>query len=213
LGKSCEWFLKNADEAPAMRPRNKEEKPSARAAETDRMFRARRGLAIYFTVVVIGTGMIDWMLIRAGDSIDRHVLSGQYATSVHPAGSASLFVVRNASNAIVIGSLRLSSGSIWPAVLLHGTWNAVIQGPFDNASRGGGHDLWLGESGVLVALTCLCAAVVVARRKWVVCHWPGEKPNGEEAPNKPDAANPAITSLLHARRHSRGGADPERWAA
>jgi len=29
-------------------------------------------------------------------------------------------------------------------------------------------------------------------------------------PNKPDAADPAMASVLHARRHSRGAADPER---
>ncbi len=30
--------------------------------------------------------------------------------------------------------LRLITGSVWPSVIIHTTWNAIIQGPFARAS-------------------------------------------------------------------------------
>jgi len=56
----------------------------------------------------------------------------------------------------------LASGSVWPAVLLHSAWNAVIQGTFDSFTKGGdashNGNIWTGESGVLV----VAAEVLVA---------------------------------------------------
>ncbi|PEX82946.1 CPBP family intramembrane metalloprotease domain-containing protein, partial [Bacillus cereus] len=43
--------------------------------------------------------------------------------------------------------LRLITGSIWPSVIIHTTWNAIIQGPFDRASTGYQTGIWIGESG------------------------------------------------------------------
>lgn len=75
---------------------------------------------------------------------------------------------------MVIGILRLDSGSVWPAVLLHGSWNALVQGPFDHVSSGPDKQLWVGESGVLVALVCVALAIAIARRPWCVNRWPGD---------------------------------------
>jgi hypothetical protein len=57
---------------------------------------------------------------------------------------------------------RLESGSIWPAVVGHAAWNAVILGAFDGSTRPRRAGLWAGESGILVALT---SAALVA---WIV---------------------------------------------
>lgn len=65
--------------------------------------------------------------------------------------------------ALIIGILRLRSGSIWPAIVLHACWNAVIQGPFDVSAVGAGATLWVGESGLLVAAAILAFALVVWR--------------------------------------------------
>jgi membrane protease YdiL (CAAX protease family) len=63
----------------------------------------------------------------------------------------------------VIGVLRLRSGSVWPAALLHGAWNGIIQLGFDPASTGPGATTWVGESGILVAVISLAIGVTVAR--------------------------------------------------
>ena len=102
------------------------------------------------------------------------ILSGQYASSAYPALSVLLFGVTIVSGATLIGTLRLQTGSIWPAVLAHASWNAIIQGPFDNASRSANASLWVGESGVIVAVTCAIAAIVVLQRRWAYRHWPDE---------------------------------------
>jgi membrane protease YdiL (CAAX protease family) len=39
----------------------------------DSVQRARRGLAIYLVLVIIGSGVLEWMIFRTGDSIDKHM--------------------------------------------------------------------------------------------------------------------------------------------
>lgn len=95
------------------------------------------------------------------------ILSGQYASGPHPALSAAVFVVSVIGMALVIGILRLRSGSVWPAIVLHAAWNAVIQGPFDRSATGPAATTWVGESGVLVACVILAlgiALVILDRR-------------------------------------------------
>jgi hypothetical protein len=67
-------------------------------------------------------------------------------------------------NALVGGVLRLRSGSVWPAIVLHAAWNSIIQNPFDRSSVGPDVTLWVGESGVLVAVTTLIVGLVVYQR-------------------------------------------------
>lgn len=64
--------------------------------------------------------------------------------------------------------LRLETGSVWPAIALHASWNSIIQVAFDPASTGAGAAVWVGESGILVALTMIVAAVVFARGRWMI---------------------------------------------
>jgi membrane protease YdiL (CAAX protease family) len=91
------------------------------------------------------------------------ILSGQYAAGPHPGISAGIFLVDVVGIAYVIGVLRLRSGSVWPAALLHGAWNGIIQIGFDPASTGPGATTWVGESGILVAVISLAIGVTVAR--------------------------------------------------
>ncbi|MGE0443296.1 MAG: CPBP family intramembrane glutamic endopeptidase [Gemmatimonadales bacterium] len=96
------------------------------------------------------------------------ILSGQYATGPNRWLSAGLFLLSVAGAGVLIGWLRLRSGSVWPAVLAHGSWNVVIQGVFNRATvgaePGGAAALWIGESGVLVIAVLLTAAGLVLRR-------------------------------------------------
>lgn len=103
------------------------------------------------------------------------ILSGQYAAGPHPLLSAWLFLVDVIGIALAIGVLRLDTGSVWPAIVLHGAWNAIIQGPFDRSFTGPGAALWVGESGVLVAIASLAVGIVLVRRPWRVRHYPSER--------------------------------------
>ncbi len=76
------------------------------------------------------------------------VLGGVYAAGPSPALSAALIVVTATSFGYVLARLRLETGSVWPAVVLHAAWNHIIQQLFDKATTGAGAMLWVGESGV-----------------------------------------------------------------
>jgi membrane protease YdiL (CAAX protease family) len=91
------------------------------------------------------------------------ILSGIYAAGPHPGISAGIFLVDVVGIAYVIGILRLRSGSVWPAALLHGAWNGIIQVGFDPAATGPGATTWVGESGILVAVVSLVIGLLVAR--------------------------------------------------
>ena len=56
-------------------------------------------------------------------------------------------------SAIVMGWLRLKSGSVWPSALLHATHNAIIQSFFDHITAPRAHTAWLsGEFGCALVL-------------------------------------------------------------
>ncbi|PEF36213.1 CPBP family intramembrane glutamic endopeptidase [Bacillus wiedmannii] len=59
--------------------------------------------------------------------------------------------------------LRLITGSVWPSVIIHTTWNAIIQGPFARASTGYQTEIWIGESGLITAIIILITTIIVSR--------------------------------------------------
>jgi len=98
------------------------------------------------------------------------VLAGVYVAGSSPIVSAVLLMVSVTSSGFVIARMRLETGSIWPAIALHGAWNSTIQGAFDPAttSSGAGATLWVGEAGILTALALVVAAVVFSRGHWTI---------------------------------------------
>lgn len=94
------------------------------------------------------------------------ILAGQYAAGPSVALSALIFLISVTAMSIVFGQLRLATGSIWPAIVLHASWNSVIQQAFDRATVGEGATLWVGESGIFVALALAAAALIAARGSW-----------------------------------------------
>ena len=113
------------------------------------------------------------------------ILAGMYVAI--PQGSSSvvttvLFMVQITSTGFVIARMRLETGSIWPALAQHAAWNSVIQGPFDLATKssGAGATLWVGEEGILVAITMVVAAVIFSRGHWTIRRVP-EVQQGEVA--------------------------------
>jgi len=88
------------------------------------------------------------------------ILGGVYLVGPPPFLAALLWMVTATAFSFVFARLRLATGSVWPAITLHSAWNAVIQGAFDPASTSSGAELWIGESGILVALTMIVAALL-----------------------------------------------------
>ncbi|HZI92627.1 MAG TPA: CPBP family intramembrane glutamic endopeptidase [Patescibacteria group bacterium] len=100
------------------------------------------------------------------------ILSGQYASGPHPILSACIFIVDVAVFSYFIAWLRLTTGSVWPAVVAHGAWNAIIQGAFDASTTG--TSLWVGESGILIILVGLALVSQIVRGRWPARRTPGE---------------------------------------
>lgn len=129
------------------------------------------------------------------------VLAGVYAAGPSPALSATLIMVSITSFGYVIARVRLETGSVWPAIVLHTAWNSFIQGPFDGATTGAGATLWVGESGILTALTLAVAAVISSRGRWTIVR---SLPRHKKTPDVQDVA--AFQTTLNAEKAGREGA-------
>lgn len=96
------------------------------------------------------------------------ILTGQYAAGPWPVLSTMLFLVNITIQSYLYARIRLRTGSVWPAVLLHASWNAVIQAGFDPFVPG--HDaanagnIWVGEAGILVTLVAVTFTLLLVRR-------------------------------------------------
>jgi membrane protease YdiL (CAAX protease family) len=95
------------------------------------------------------------------------VLAGLYAAGSSPVLSAVLLMITATSFGYVLARMRLETGSIWPAIILHGAWNSIIQTAFDPATAPEAK-LWVGESGILTALALVAAAVIFSRGRWTI---------------------------------------------
>jgi membrane protease YdiL (CAAX protease family) len=100
------------------------------------------------------------------------ILGGGYLVGPPPLLAALLWMVTATTFSFVFARLRLETGSVWPAITLHSAWNAIIQTAFDPASHGARPELWIGESGILVALTMIVAAVVFSYGQWTIRRTP-----------------------------------------
>lgn len=100
------------------------------------------------------------------------ILGGVYLAGSQPIVATFLWMITATAFSFVIARLRLETGSIWPAIVLHASWNSLIQVVFDPASTGAGVALWVGESGILVALIMVIAAVIVTHGNWAIRKFP-----------------------------------------
>jgi membrane protease YdiL (CAAX protease family) len=76
------------------------------------------------------------------------------------------FTVMVVSQCFVFAWLRLKSGSLWPAALLHGSHNMFVQEIFDNLMRDTGRTRWYTtEFGVALALASAALAVYFWTRR------------------------------------------------
>jgi uncharacterized protein len=64
------------------------------------------------------------------------ILAGLYASGPNPVASASVFMVNVVAVSFIFARMRLATGSIWPVIVLHAAWNAIIQSVFDRVISG-----------------------------------------------------------------------------
>ncbi len=98
------------------------------------------------------------------------ILMGDYYSGPYPALSVIFFMISCTSFGYIVGRIRMTTGSLWPAILLHSSWNAIAQDAFDAFSKGENALLWTGESGIIVALVFLAAAWIISKRPLKIRH-------------------------------------------
>jgi uncharacterized protein len=109
------------------------------------------------------------------------IIAGVYVAGSSSVVSVVLFMVAVTSMGFVLARMRLETGSLWPAIVLHGAWNSIIQGAFDPVSMGAGTTLWVGEAGILTALAVVVAAIIFSRGHWTIRRVPEEQQVGVAA--------------------------------
>ncbi len=79
--------------------------------------------------------------------------------------SAATVMVEVLPFGAILAWVRLRTGSIWPAVMLHTLWNAFINGGFTFATQDPTGNIWIAENGILVLVTFVLA-VLLLRKSW-----------------------------------------------
>jgi membrane protease YdiL (CAAX protease family) len=110
-------------------------------------------------------------------------LWGGFVQGVPPLLATTLLMVLTPSLGYVLARMRLETGSVWPAVALHVTWNVTIQAGFQPLAAGASSQVWVGESGILTALVLIVLAVIYSRGRWTILR---EPPKRESAPVRQD---------------------------
>ncbi len=100
-------------------------------------------------------------------------------SSPWPALSAVALMGTVVLSGYVYARMRLETGSVWPAIVLHGAWNSIFQTAFVPATTGAGAVWWVGESGILTLIALLVAAIIFSRGRWAILR---EPPKRETAP-------------------------------
>jgi hypothetical protein len=93
-----------------------------------------------------------------------------------------IFVIGVVADGYLAAYLRLRSGSLWPAVMLHASRNVIIQGTFDRATVG--TPVAVGESGFLTVIVSVIFFLVTTRGIWKLHRRPSEPlelPSGRPA--------------------------------
>ena len=91
------------------------------------------------------------------------LFAGVYAVGPSHWLSAAGLMVATLAFGSIMAWLRLSTGSVWPCVIAHAAWNSLINGGFTFATQNAAENMWIGESGSIVALTLVIAAFVIGR--------------------------------------------------
>jgi membrane protease YdiL (CAAX protease family) len=64
----------------------------------------------------------------------------------------------------ILAWLRIGTGSIWPCIMLHATWNGLINAGFTLAVHNHAENMWVGETGIIVVVTLVMAALLLKNK-------------------------------------------------
>jgi uncharacterized protein len=92
------------------------------------------------------------------------ILTGRYAAGPIPLVAVMAFGILAVSLHSLWTRWYFRTGSLWPALFGHAAWNAVIQFPLDGHTSGNHSQLWVGDSGVIVALVCAVLTGIIIGR-------------------------------------------------
>jgi uncharacterized protein len=98
------------------------------------------------------------------------LLFADYNTGTRPAFALACFTVMVIAVSYVLGWLRLKSGSLWPAAMLHASHNLFVQAIFDRITKPAGRTLYITtEFGIGLALAAgVCGFYFWKRRREVL---------------------------------------------
>lgn len=94
------------------------------------------------------------------------LLFADYNAGTRPAFALTCFTLMVIADAYILGWLRLKSGSLWPAAILHASHNLFIQAIFDRMTASSGKALYITtEFGCGLVLTIGAAALYFWKRR------------------------------------------------
>lgn len=107
-----------------------------------------------------GVGLISGLMWAAWHY--PSMLLGEYGPGGTPDWYKFIcFTVMTTSLGFIAAWLRLRSGSVWPAALLHGVHNTIVQSIFTPLTTNTGHTDWyIDEFGAALAVTALIGAII-----------------------------------------------------
>lgn len=92
------------------------------------------------------------------------IIFGTYSSSAPKWMALLCFTIMIVATGSMAAWLRLKTGSVWPAAMLHACHNAVIQWLFDSMTVEGGKAAWFaGEFGMALAITSVLFAIPIWR--------------------------------------------------
>ena len=94
------------------------------------------------------------------------ILFGGYTSGEFPLISALIFMIMVISAGTIIGWLRLSFNSLWPAVIFHASHNTFLQSFFDRLTSNSPYVKYIiGESGILTMVIYIIIAFYIIHFK------------------------------------------------
>jgi len=93
------------------------------------------------------------------------ILMGKYYPGPELISTLTFFMISATCMGYILCVVYLRSKSIWPCIILHAAWNAIIQNVFDVFSSDNNRILLIGESGLFVSMSLLLASYLLSRSK------------------------------------------------
>jgi membrane protease YdiL (CAAX protease family) len=122
----------------------------------------------YMLTRLIDSGIPNPLLIHGLIWTAYHIpliLAGAYSVASGPSVilSVIMFTIIATSFSYLLAWLRMDTGIIWPSLVAHATWNALTQSAFNPVTQGDNSMLWIGESGIVMALVLVLMIFLLKR--------------------------------------------------